>query len=501
MYRLPPIVSGRFAWHLPLADRTAARITSALLAGSTEQARERFDRILATDPSLLLWTIGQAHAVDGQTMATLRQGAAWLENRQFGCGDWLESNREARIADRGGLRPRFAHLAAKSFLTAEIARKDVAAAPHIDASTVDQVVLAGLLSHADEWLGLAVSGPSEQDHPSEQDQVHYGLPEWLGHVCQTDGGPPGARPAWADSVLRAKGLADKAIETMLPGDHLVATTTLPLDRVPSNLREVYEYWLATDEQAVQQLTVLMGKLQELRQWQADFDGKLETEKLSAMKELAYGARHEINNPLAHIALRAQTLVKEEHDPQRRRKLLAIHRQAMRAHEMISDLMLFARPPELDLQPVDLIELIDRLVVELADQARERGTKISHDRSPTSVVVLGDPVQLTVALRALCENSLEATGHGGQIRLAAVAVTTGQATDVARLTVSDNGPGISELVRPHLFDPFFSGREAGRGLGFGLSKCWRIVTDHGGRIDVRSESEQGATFVIELPKAK
>jgi C4-dicarboxylate-specific signal transduction histidine kinase len=65
-------------------------------------------------------------------------------------------------------------------------------------------------------------------------------------------------------------------------------------------------------------------------------------------------------------------------------------------------------------------------------------------------------------------------------------------------VRDDGPGISDAVRHHLFDPFFSGREAGRGLGLGLSKCWRIVTDHGGQMVVANPGSGGAEFSILLP---
>jgi signal transduction histidine kinase len=67
-----------------------------------------------------------------------------------------------------------------------------------------------------------------------------------------------------------------------------------------------------------------------------------------------------------------------------------------------------------------------------------------------------------------------------------------------VAVADTGPGIPNEVRRHLFDPYFSGREAGRGIGLGLSKTWRIVTEHGGRIDVDSQVEHGATFRIRLP---
>jgi signal transduction histidine kinase len=70
-------------------------------------------------------------------------------------------------------------------------------------------------------------------------------------------------------------------------------------------------------------------------------------------------------------------------------------------------------------------------------------------------------------------------------------------DGVEIVIRDDGPGIAPDVRAHLFDPFYSGRPAGRGLGLGLSKCWRIVTAHGGTIDVNSQVGRGAEFVIRL----
>ncbi len=69
---------------------------------------------------------------------------------------------------------------------------------------------------------------------------------------------------------------------------------------------------------------------------------------------------------------------------------------------------------------------------------------------------------------------------------------------ARVTVADDGPGIPAEQRPHIFEPFYSARQAGRGLGMGLSKCWRIVTQHGGRIEVGQRAGSGAVFTICLP---
>ncbi len=71
---------------------------------------------------------------------------------------------------------------------------------------------------------------------------------------------------------------------------------------------------------------------------------------------------------------------------------------------------------------------------------------------------------------------------------------------AVVSVTDNGPGLSDKDRVHLFDPYYSGREAGRGLGFGLCKCWRIVSGHGGRIEVDSVPDVATTFRVFLPDA-
>jgi signal transduction histidine kinase len=242
------------------------------------------------------------------------------------------------------------------------------------------------------------------------------------------------------------------------------------------------------------LPQLVAKLASSENRLADFDRRLEREKLESLKELAYGASHEINNPLANIAARAQTLLEDETDPERLRKLVAIHRQAMRAHEMIADLMLFARPPKLNPVRLDLGLLVQQVVSELNAFASERAAQLCLDNSEDPVILLADPTQLSVAVSAVVKNALEAVREGGHVHIAIDCDQTW-----ASVVVSDDGPGISPEVRQHLFDPFFSGREAGRGLGFGLSKSWRIITDHGGEIDV-GRRDIGAEFVIRLPIA-
>jgi signal transduction histidine kinase len=229
--------------------------------------------------------------------------------------------------------------------------------------------------------------------------------------------------------------------------------------------------------------------------QEDFSAQLERQKLEAMKELAYGASHEINNPLANIAARAQTLLRDETAPERRSSLEAIHQQAMRAHEMISDLMLFARPPQLNLESVDLVELVRTIAGDLEAELQRRSIRLDLHLPATACLIRADKQQLAVAVRALCDNSANAIGSTGTIE---ISLGPGGADDSASIEVSDTGSGISAEVREHLFDPFYSGREAGRGLGFGLSKCWRIVTDHGGSIVVDDTRGVGAGITILLP---
>lgn len=219
-------------------------------------------------------------------------------------------------------------------------------------------------------------------------------------------------------------------------------------------------------------------------------------KLRALAELAAGAGHEINNPVATIVGYAQQLLADEHDPDRRHALFTIGAQAYRIRDMIGDLMLFARPPAPKPQTSELAEAIREVAAKFADELGAAGIRLNlATRAP--VPIFADPVQLRVVVSNLLRNSLEASARGGTITISAdVAEEAGH--PVAVLAVSDTGRGLSGTEREHLFDPFYSGRQAGRGLGFGLPKAWRIVTQHGGRIEVESPESGGVKFTVVWP---
>ncbi len=226
---------------------------------------------------------------------------------------------------------------------------------------------------------------------------------------------------------------------------------------------------------------------------ASYDVRLRDAKLAALQELAYGASHEINNPLANIAGRAQSLLADEQSPDRRRALSAIYQQSLRAHEMISDLMLFAQPPVPVMESLSLGDLLAKVARELEVEVLQRSIDLHLDVPRELPAITGDATQLGVALRAGVVNAIEAIGHGGRI------IVAGEyETSLVRVRILDTGPGLNDREIEHAFDPFFSGREAGRGLGFGLTKCWRIVAAHHGSVTIANREVMGAELVIELP---
>ena len=129
-------------------------------------------------------------------------------------------------------------------------------------------------------------------------------------------------------------------------------------------------------------------------------------------------------------------------------------------------------------------------------AEEQQTVIQFS-SQSVPELLADKTQLAVAVKALLQNSLEAIRESGTVHVEVRQVTE-EPLPLLEITIVDDGPGIDPDVRQHIFDPFYSGREAGRGLGFGLSKAWRIAELHNGEIFAESDTHAGARFCLRIP---
>ena len=247
-----------------------------------------------------------------------------------------------------------------------------------------------------------------------------------------------------------------------------------------------------DSNTVHSLQQLARMMQRQRSVQRSFDDQLHKTKLGALKQFAYGLSHEINNPLANISTRAQMLQRDEADSQRQSTLQKIVDQVYRAHEMIADLMFYANPPAPERTQMELRQVVGRVVDQERSTADDLQITIDFDESESDHTIFADPTMIGEAVRVLLRNAIEAIGCDG-----AIVVRTASQPGNCYIEISDSGPGLSEAARRHAFDPYFSGREAGRGLGLGLCRAYRIVKLHHGDIRLGG-GPVGCIATISLP---
>ena len=231
----------------------------------------------------------------------------------------------------------------------------------------------------------------------------------------------------------------------------------------------------------------------LRTLEQRFNDELDARKREAIYHFAYGISHELNNPLANIATRAGVLAQQEQAVDRRQLLETIIDNAMRGSEMLGDLMLIARPPQMRLQSVELSEWFDQFLERARKWAATRNIQIVDSNTTQSTVANFCPVAMNEALWCLVRNAIEASTPGDSVQVA-------MSDDGTSLlwTISDDGPGLSATALKHCFDPYFSGREAGRGLGLGLTKAQMIATAHHGCVTITNRPTRGCTSQIHLP---
>lgn len=249
-----------------------------------------------------------------------------------------------------------------------------------------------------------------------------------------------------------------------------------------------------DEDRVDLVQDISKKL--LSRWTAPVTSFANPDHMESMAEFAAGAGHEINNPLGSIIGQTQLLLKREEGAERRQALETIGAQAWRIRDMIGDTMLFARPPQPEFSECDLVQIATMLVAEQNAVFAGRDNLITLQASHSQIATFSDSTQISTLIAHLLRNACEAVrSNDGEKRV--VIEIKREADFAASVGVTDNGPEIPTEIRQHLFDPFFSGRQAGRGLGFGLCHCWQIVRMHNG-ILTQESLEDGNRFLVVLP---
>lgn len=394
------------------------------------------------------------------------------------------------------------------------------------------------------WLAIASVAPEtvpdvidgQSPDPRTDQQLHWGLsraeiswalsnhwrlPMWARcPLARLDAPPKQVESFGGDATIQAivqvAMLLGEQAETNLRSteefdlaealSHLkLRTTDLDLIREKFNSESFVDRWLDRNWTEPAGVPGLTNRLREAAHQMAEHSSadetvlidttseRIQAAKMAAVAEFAAGAGHEINNPLAVISGHSQYLLRYETDDNCRKSLLSIIRQTERVHALLTELMYFARPPEMKRQTVEIVSLLRDVVDNVKAMAIHRQVEVQIVNSTPDLWIDADPKYLNIALAALIRNGVEAAPIGGWVK-----VRTAFLSDRIEIIVDDSGPGPDPRSRDHLFDPFYSGRTAGRGRGLGLPAAWRLAQEHGGTVKFVPLNNGPTRFVLSLP---
>lgn len=238
---------------------------------------------------------------------------------------------------------------------------------------------------------------------------------------------------------------------------------------------------------------LQGSLRDLAEAQEQL---IQHEKLASIGQLAAGVAHEVNNPLGSIMLYAHLLLQQLKDNESMSKDLSfIMEEAKRCQKIVAGLLNFARQGKVNLRPVDLPELVEKLAIVVSQQPLFGRVKIVTEYEENLPGIDVDPEQIYQVFLNLAVNAAEAMPEGGTLTIRCE--TTPDHRNV-RILFVDTGSGIPPEHMNKLFTPFFTTKQIGKGTGLGLAIAYGIIKMHRGSISVKSEEKRGSTFMIELP---
>ena len=224
-----------------------------------------------------------------------------------------------------------------------------------------------------------------------------------------------------------------------------------------------------------------------------------TDRLASIGEMAAGLAHELNNPLTGILALSQMLSHANLTTEYREDLECINTEAKRAASIVKNVLLFARNKTGENSQSSVNDVVKN-VLKLREYEEKASnitvvTNLEENISPVPV----DKWQLQQIFLNLISNAEAAIKEVN--RPGIITIGTQRTNNHVNIVFSDNGCGIKKQVLPRIFDPFFTTKEIGKGTGLGLSICYSIIVKHGGKINVKSQVNEGTTFTIRLPAVK
>ncbi|HYP28423.1 MAG TPA: ATP-binding protein [Blastocatellia bacterium] len=223
----------------------------------------------------------------------------------------------------------------------------------------------------------------------------------------------------------------------------------------------------------------------------------QAERAAVIGRLTQAVAHEIRNPLNVINLsidHASTRYAPEDEARRKqftRLLSSIKDEIARLNRMVSDVLNFGRPARMAVETVDLNQLVGETMSLVRAQADEQGVEVSFENDSEPVRVQGDQERLKSCVSNIAINALQAMPGGGHLSARVV-----KNNGYVEVSISDTGVGIPEEALPKIFDAYYSTKQTGFGLGLAVTK--KIIEEHQGSIDVKSEIDGGTTFTLRLP---
>ncbi|MFP5260794.1 MAG: sensor histidine kinase [Blastocatellia bacterium] len=223
----------------------------------------------------------------------------------------------------------------------------------------------------------------------------------------------------------------------------------------------------------------------------------QSERAAAIGRLTQSVAHEIRNPLNVINLSIDHVSSKygpEDEARRRqftRMLSSIKDEIERLKRLVNDLLNYGRPARLAVETVDVRKLIDETIALVRPQADEQGVEVKVEADGAAAEVRGDRERLKSSISNLAINALQAMPSGGRLH-----ARVDREDGFVKVTIRDTGVGIGEEALGKIFEPYFSTKQTGFGIGLALTKT--IIMEHHGSIEVESKLDQGTTFTVRLP---
>ena len=306
------------------------------------------------------------------------------------------------------------------------------------------------------------------------------------------------RQLYQGTLRIAEGDLDTRIEVR--GRHELARLAEAFNQMAGDLsaarQEVTQWSQKLEEKVIQ-------KTEELRRAERQV---LHMEKMASLGQLSATVAHEINNPISGMLTYAR-LVKRELEEQPMdagvrdeltRNLTLIEMECSRCGAIVQNLLLFSRRTGAAMAPVDLNEIVERSLMLVRHHLQLKGVTLNSELLSGNREIVADAGQLQQALVALLVNAVEAMS-GLEEGEGELTVRLSGSDDEVRIDIGDTGVGIPNEVLPKIFEPFFSTKEAEKGVGLGLSVVYGIVQRHGGQIEAESKVGRGTVFHLRLPR--